>query len=74
MPFEPFYKKTFIVDAQFIIVNIFFLRAAFKNPGIVRKITDLHFEKLVEKYDPQGLCPNCETIYSKDSRHCYICD
>ena len=24
--------------------------------------------------DPNALCPNCETAYTLDSRHCYICD
>ena len=24
--------------------------------------------------DPNALCPNCETTYTSDSRHCYICD
>ena len=24
--------------------------------------------------DPNALCPNCETAYTFDSRHCYICD
>lgn len=74
LPFGPFFKNRFYVDCQFIVLNFFFLRAAFKNPGYVQKIKNLNFDKLVEKYDAQGLCPNCETIYEKDSRHCYICD
>ena len=51
-----------------------FLMASFKSPGLVKKSAELDFDKLVEKYEAQGLCPNCETIYSKDSRHCYICN
>ena len=59
---------------MFVVVNIFFLRAALRNPGYKDPVKSLKFDKLVEKYDPQAVCPNCETIYEKDSRHCYICD
>lgn len=74
LPFEPFHKKTYNILGQFIIVNFFFVRAAFRNPGLKDPVKNLNFDKLVEKYDAQALCPNCETIYEKDSRHCYICD
>ena len=32
------------------------------------------FLKLVEKFDPNMLCPACEVICTADSRHCYICN
>jgi len=49
--------------------------AAFKNPGNVDKPSKiLSFDKIVEKYDANGLCPTCETIFTSDSRHCYICN
>lgn len=48
--------------------------AAFMNPGTVDKAEGLEFSKLVEKSDPNTLCPHCETSYTKDSRHCYICN
>ena len=51
LPFEPFYKKTYAVLGQFIVVNFFFVRAAFRNPGLKDPVKDLKFDKLVEKYD-----------------------
>lgn len=48
--------------------------ASFFNPGIIEGNNEIKFSKLVDKSDPQGLCPTCETIFSSDSRHCYICN
>lgn len=73
-PYWRFKNWLFGLNILCIIVNICFLLASFKNPGRVQKNKKLKFEKLVEKCDPNGLCPNCETIYTKDSRHCYICN
>ena len=74
-PFEVFNRYIIYVNCLFLFVNTMFLMASFKSPGLVKKSMELDFDKLVEKYDaPQGLCPNCETIYTKDSRHCYICN
>lgn len=58
----------------FVVINYSYCRAAFMNPGYVKSVPKLKFEKLVEKMDPNALCPNCETTYTSDSRHCYICD
>ena len=44
------------------------------DPGSVPKKKGVEFEKLVEKCDPNGLCPSCETIFTRDSRHCYFCN
>jgi len=62
------------VNISFVFINACFLRAAFADPGHVRPTPNLDFVKLVEKCDPNSLCPNCETSYTRDSRHCYICN
>ena len=36
--------------------------------------SEIPFIKLVEKFDPNILCPTCEVICTADSRHCYICN
>jgi hypothetical protein len=64
----------YLGTSWFLMVNFFFYRAAFSDPGHIKSIPDVDFEKLVEKLDPNCLCPNCETSYTTDSRHCYICD
>lgn len=58
----------------FMVINYSFCKAAFSDPGYVKGVPNLEFEKLVEKLDPNCLCPNCETSYTQDSRHCYICN
>lgn len=73
-PYDQFKDYVFINNVHFIVVNVLFLMAAFMNPGVVDKAEGLEFSKLVEKSDPNSLCPHCETSYTKDSRHCYICN
>lgn len=62
------------MNLHFVIVNILFLMASFKNPGYVESTKGLKFETLVEHVDPLNLCPNCEVHYTTDSRHCYTCN
>lgn len=72
-PFSPFREYLLTYNILFLVSNLFFLRASFSEPGKVLPQRDVRFDKLVEKFDPQGLCPNCETVFTEDSRHCYIC-
>ena len=51
-PFERFNKYIIYVNSLYLFVNVMFLRASFKSPGLVKKTTDLDFDKLVEKYEP----------------------
>ena len=39
----------------------------------MRGSSHIPFLRLVEKFDPNMLCPACEVICTADSRHCYIC-
>ena len=43
-----------------------------KNPGYLRN-EGLEFMKLLETFDAQSLCPECEIIRTGRSRHCIIC-
>jgi DHHC palmitoyltransferase len=45
-----------------------------KNPGHLKPIKDVPFVRLVQRCDPNQLCPSCEVIATPDSRHCYICN
>lgn len=73
-PYSPVNGWTFQLNFHFLMVNIFFLLASFKDPGYVKSTKNLSFVKLVEMEDPRSLCPNCETHYTMDSRHCYTCN
>jgi palmitoyltransferase len=62
------------INLFWLFVNTCFVLAAYTNPGVVVKEEGLSFEKLVEKCDPNGLCPTCEVLFTSDSRHCYYCN
>ena len=58
----------------FVIVNVFFTLTWRSNPGYLTSSEKISFLKLVEKFDPNMLCPTCEVICTSESRHCYICN
>ena len=60
---------TFFVASQF-----FFVLTVSTEPGYMKGKSKVPFLKLVEKFDPNMLCPACEVICTADSRHCYICN
>ena len=57
-----------------LLTNLFFVITWFADPGYLRKSPKVSFLKLVEKFDPNMLCPTCEVICTSESRHCYICN
>lgn len=56
------------------LANFFFLITWQSDPGYLQKSKKVSFLKLVEKFDPNMLCPTCEVICTSESRHCYICN
>lgn len=62
------------VSCFFIVSNFFFIMTCCSQPGYVEKPIKVSFERIVEKFDPNMLCPSCETVCTQDSRHCYICN
>jgi palmitoyltransferase len=44
------------------------------DPGYIKKDKSLNFTELLEKFDPNHLCPECEIIRTERSRHCNICN
>jgi palmitoyltransferase len=58
----------------FGLTNFFFTITWLKDPGYLRKSEQVSFLRLVEKFDPNMLCPSCEVICTTESRHCYICN
>ena len=43
------------------------------DPGYIRKDPDFDFMELLELFEPNCLCPECEVIRTPRSRHCNIC-
>ena len=63
-----------ILTALFLNSFVFFVITAKKQPGFMKGTQGIPFLKLVEKFEPNTLCPACEVICTPDSRHCYICN
>ena len=64
-----------------IIVNIVIDGTSFllhflltlRNPGYIKN-DGLEFMKLLETFDANSLCPDCEIIRTGRSRHCIVCN
>lgn len=47
---------------MFVLTNIFFVVTWKRNPGYLEKSKKVSFVRMVEKFDPNMLCPTCEVI------------
>lgn len=51
----------------FILTNIFFCLATFRDPGFAKKTLGMNFFQLVEHVDnPEDLCPTCEIAFTSE--------
>jgi hypothetical protein len=44
------------------------------NPGKLKKDKDIDFLELLENFEANCLCPECEVIRTPRSRHCNLCN
>jgi len=51
---------------------LFHLRLVFSDPGFIKN-PSINFIKLLEVFEPESLCPECEIIRSARSKHCMYC-
>ena len=58
----------------FVLSTVFFVIAWLKDPGYLKKDEEIPFLSIIEKFDPNHLCPECEVIRTERSRHCNICN
>jgi palmitoyltransferase len=61
-------------DIVFILSFTFFFLSWLKDPGYLKKDSKIDFNTVLEKFDPNTLCPECEVIRTERSRHCNICN
>jgi palmitoyltransferase ZDHHC13/17 len=73
-PFEYANKFLIPVLALFVISNIFYVWIIRKDPGTVKKSSEVSFVKLNKFFEPSFICPTCEILKPKEARHCYICN
>jgi hypothetical protein len=65
--------RAFLV-ISFIVSVFFFIFVWLKDPGYLKKSPTLDFYELLQIFDPESLCPECEVIRTPRSRHCNICN
>ena len=58
----------------FAVTNGLFIIGSNLDPGYIEKSKLISFVKLNQYFDPSYICPKCEIIRPKESRHCFICD
>ena len=63
-----------LVQAFFLVSLITFMLAWLRDPGYIQKESSLDFLELLENFDPNSLCAECEVIRTQRSRHCNICN
>jgi DHHC palmitoyltransferase len=70
--FEHDVAKTSILTC--FVLGMFFMALAWlKDPGFLKQDEDLNFMSLLQQFEPNCLCPDCEVIRTPRSRHCNIC-
>ena len=57
-----------------LAVLISYCIASGRDPGKLRTDPNLDFMELLQKFSPTDLCPDCEVIRTRRSRHCAICN
>lgn len=69
-----------IIGSKNVCIFLFCLSMLFsiicwlKDPGYIRKDSQLDFLDLLEQFEANCLCPECDIIRTPRSRHCNLCD
>jgi palmitoyltransferase len=63
-----------LLDAATGVMLVLFMICWLRDPGYIEKDEQIDFFQLLEAFDPNSLCPECEVIRTPRSRHCTICD
>ncbi|CDW90669.1 dhhc zinc finger domain containing protein [Stylonychia lemnae] len=70
---EQQYLRIFL-NLSAAITGILYLLSWIVNPGYLGKKIDGEFMLLLNKFDPNSLCPFCEVVQNPQSKHCYACN
>jgi palmitoyltransferase ZDHHC13/17 len=60
--------------STFLTSFLCFLFCWLKDPGYITKDKTIDFYELLNIFDPESLCPECEIVRPQRSRHCNICN
>ncbi len=64
----------YLENGLFVLSCFTFLFCWLKDPGYVKKDTSIDIYQLLEIFDANSVCPECEVIRTPRSRHCNICN
>lgn len=64
----------YIVIGSFFLSFILSIMCWWMEPGYLNKDPKFSFMELLEEFEPNCLCPECEVIKTPRSRHCNICN
>ena len=64
----------YTTNALFLLSTIFFLFTWLRDPGYIKTDNSLRFNEILERFNPNHLCPDCRIIRTERSRHCNICN
>lgn len=64
----------YLTSVLFFSSMMLWLGAWLKNPGTLEKNERFDFLNLLESFEPNCLCPECEVIRTPRSRHCNVCN
>ena len=59
-----------ILSTLFLFSQVFFVLTVIKQPGFLSGKSKIPFIRLVEKFEPNDLCPACEILLTADAYHC----
>lgn len=62
------------IHFSFILSYALFFFSWLRDPGYLKKDESIDFFDIVDKFDANHLCPECEVIRTERSRHCNICN
>ena len=63
-----------VCDILFSSTMILWIICCLRNPGYIEKDHQLDFLELLDCFEANCLCPECETIRTPRSRHCNLCN
>lgn len=74
LPFKgpDYFKEALYIG--FAITNGLFIIGSNIDPGYIQKSKLISFVKLNQYFDPSYICPTCEILRPRESRHCFICN
>ena len=68
------FSTKMMLVVNFTVASIFFLLSWQVDPGFLEPSSSIDFMSIIPKFEPSKLCPDCQLIKSKRSRHCNICN